>query len=154
MGRVDLNAPKVAGHKQEVLDIAWNPFDDNIIASSSEDATVKIWQIPEGGLVENLTKPLLTLEGVHQRRIGLIAWNPVAANILLSASHDHIIAIWNLETQQAINVIERHPDIIFSVSWNHNGSLIATTCKDKQLRIIDPRTGEVKQVIGNILTAF
>jgi coronin-2 len=154
VGRVDLNAPKVAGHKQEVLDIAWNPFDDNIIASSSEDATVKIWQIPEGGLVENLTKPLLTLEGVHQRRIGLIAWNPVAANILLSASHDHIIAIWNLETQQAINVIECHPDIIFSVSWNHNGSLIATTCKDKQLRIIDPRSGEVKQVIGNILTAF
>ena len=145
VGRVDLNAPKVAGHKQEVLDIAWNPFDDNIIASSSEDATVKVWQIPEDGLVENLTKPLLTLEGVHQRRIGIVAWNPVAANILLSASHDHIICIWNLETQEAVSEIRVHQDIIYSVSWNHNGSLIATTCKDKQLRIIDPRSGEIKQ---------
>lgn len=151
VGRVDLNAPKVAGHKQDVLEIAWNPFNDNIIASSSEDATVKIWEIPDGGLVENLTQPLLTLEGVHQRRVGHVAWNPVAANILLSASHDHIIAIWNLESGEAINVIECHPDLIFSISWNHNGSKIATTCKDKQLRVIDAHKGEVLQVIGKSL---
>ncbi|XP_028396704.1 coronin-1C-A-like [Dendronephthya gigantea] len=145
VGRVDLNAPKVAGHKQEVLDIAWCPFNDNLIASSSEDATVKIWQIPDGGLVENLTHPLLTLEGVHQRRIGHVVWNPVAENILLSASHDNVVAIWNLESGQAIRVIECHQDLIYSISWNHNGSKIATTCKDKKLRIIDAHSGEVLQ---------
>lgn len=146
VGRVDLNAPKVAGHKQDVLDIAWSPFNDNLIASSSEDTTVKIWQIPDGGLLDNITEPLLTLEGVHQRRVGLLAWNPVAENILLSASHDNVMAVWNLETGEAINVIECHPDLIYSISWNHTGSLVATTCKDKKLRIIDPRSGDVKQV--------
>merc|ERR550519_2306553 len=29
------------------------------------------------------------------------------------------------------------------MSFNRNGSLLATTCKDKKLRILDPRTGEV-----------
>ena len=150
-----MNAPKVAGHKQEVLDIAWNPFNDDIIASSSEDATVKIWQIPDGGLVENLTQPLITLEGIHQRRVGHVAWNPVADNILLSASHDHIIAIWNLETQACISEITCHPDLIFSVCWNHNGSMIATTCKDKKLRIIDARKGDIVQVSkGLFLSTF
>ena len=127
--------------------MAWCPFNDNVIASSSEDTTVKIWQIPDGGLEENLTKPLCTLEH-HQRRVGIIAWHPVANNILLSASHDNLLLVWNLESQSVITEITCHPDVIFSVSWNHNGSLIATTCKDKQLRIIDPRTGEVKQVTG------
>ena len=55
MGRFDLNYPKVAGHKGPVMDVAWNPFNDNEIASSSEDCTVKLWDIPDEGLTENLT---------------------------------------------------------------------------------------------------
>jgi coronin-1B/1C/6 len=27
--------------------------------------------------------------------------------------------------------------------WNNNGSLLATHCEDKKIRIIDPRSGEV-----------
>ena len=39
-GRADVNAPRVCGHRNPITDIKWNPFDDNVIASSSEDATV------------------------------------------------------------------------------------------------------------------
>ena len=35
-----MNIPRVCGHRGPVTDIKWNPFDDNVIASSSEDATV------------------------------------------------------------------------------------------------------------------
>jgi len=40
MGRADVNTPRVCGHRGPITDIKWNPFDDNVIASSSEDATV------------------------------------------------------------------------------------------------------------------
>lgn len=146
LGRVDKDAPRVCGHKQDVLDLAWNPFNDNMIASSSEDTTVKIWEIPDGGLTHNLDEPLLTLEGVHQRRVGIVLWHPVAANVLLSASHDHLISIWNLETGECVTEIDIHPDLIHSVSFSRNGSKIATTCKDKKLRIIDTHSGEVLAV--------
>lgn len=137
----------MGGHKQDVLDVAWNPFDDNMIASSSEDTTVKIWNIPDQGLgKEILTEPLLSLEGPHQRKVHQILWHPVAANILLSASFDPQIVIWNLESGEVVQEIDCHPDLIFSVSWNSNGSLIATTCKDKKIRIIDARKGEVVRV--------
>jgi WD40 repeat protein len=33
-----------------VLDIAWCPHDDNVIASGSEDCVVKVWQIPDSGI--------------------------------------------------------------------------------------------------------
>ncbi|XP_048112062.1 coronin-2B-like [Alosa alosa] len=39
-GRIDPNYPKVCGHQGSVLDIKWNPFMDNIIASCSEDCSV------------------------------------------------------------------------------------------------------------------
>lgn len=76
----------------------------------------------------------------------MISWNPVASNIILSASHDNVIVIWNIEVGMPAVEIECHPDLIYSVSWNHTGSLIATTCKDKKVRVIDAHTGEVKQV--------
>jgi len=41
-GRADVNLPRVCGHRGPITDIKWNPFDDNIIASSSEDATVTV----------------------------------------------------------------------------------------------------------------
>lgn len=142
VGRSTSDHPKVCGHVQDVLDVAWNPFDDNMIASSSEDTTVKIWNIPDKGLDEDLNDPLLTLEGIHQRKVHIVLWHPVASNILLSASYDPLIVIWNLETGEAAKVIEL-PDIIYSVSWDTNGSLIATTCKDKKIRTIDVRKEEI-----------
>jgi coronin-2 len=41
-GRLDFNASRVTGHRGPVLDVKWNPFNDNIIASCSDDCTVSI----------------------------------------------------------------------------------------------------------------
>ena len=37
---MDINTPKVCGHKGPVLDIKWNPFNDSVISSASDDTTV------------------------------------------------------------------------------------------------------------------
>ena len=54
---------QVCGHSRPVLDIKWNPFNDNIVASGSEDCTVKLWYIPDGGLVSDLREHLVDLLG-------------------------------------------------------------------------------------------
>lgn len=41
-GRIDQATPTVCGHAAPVLDVQWCPHDDNIIASASEDCTVKV----------------------------------------------------------------------------------------------------------------
>ncbi|XP_070572329.1 coronin-6-like [Ptychodera flava] len=142
-GRIDMNFPRVTGHKAEVLDLAWSPFNDNYIASASEDTTIKIWDIPDEGLKQNMDDPLLTLE-YHQKRVLQILWHPSAENILLSTGHDDLVVVWNLDTGSVLCEIGM-PTSIFSACWNHNGSLIATTTKDKMIRVLDPRTGDVKQ---------
>lgn len=50
---MDINHPKVSGHKNPILDLAFNPFNENMIASASEDCTVKLWLIPDGGFTSN-----------------------------------------------------------------------------------------------------
>ncbi|KAK7934116.1 hypothetical protein WMY93_005012 [Mugilogobius chulae] len=141
-GRIDASHPTVCGHKGPVLDIAWCPHNDNIIASSSDDCSVKIWEIPENGLHSPLEEALLELE-YHSKKVGIISWHPVASNILLSAGCDNIIVIWNLDTQEAAIELDMHPDLIYNVCWNFNGSLICTACKDKTVRVIDPRESKI-----------
>lgn len=143
-GRVDPNYPLVAGHKGPVLDIAWCPFNDNVIASASEDTTVKIWQISDHGLSRTLTDPVVELIG-HQRRVSFLAWHPSANNVLLSAGHDCKIIIWNVGTGEMLSAISL-PDLIFHASWSWDGSLIVTTSKDKKIRVYDPKTGDLEQV--------
>lgn len=54
--------------------------------------------------------------------------------------------MWDIEKGEAVNVIDCHMDAIYSMSLNRDGSLLATTCKDKKLRIIEPRSGILKSV--------
>jgi coronin-1B/1C/6 len=139
-----VNHPLVAGHKGPVLDIAWCPFNDNVIASASEDTTVKCWQIPDYGLTRTLTEPVVELHG-HQRRVGFLAWHPSANNVLLSAGSDCKIIIWNVGTAEVLSMIDS-PDLVFHCSWSWDGGHLVTTCKDKKIRVYDPRTGELDHV--------
>ncbi|KAF6768674.1 hypothetical protein AHF37_06268 [Paragonimus kellicotti] len=100
VGRVERDAPLVAGHKAAVLDIQWCPHNDDLIASASEDTTVKVWQIPEGGLEPktNLDTPIADLVA-HQRRVGLVQWHPTAEHVLLSAD---ALNIQELDTSNGV----------------------------------------------------
>ncbi|XP_065883807.1 coronin-1A-like [Dysidea avara] len=144
VGRLDINFPKVCGHRSNVMDVAWNPFNENIVASCSEDCMVKIWEIPDEGLKENWggDKALIELSG-HNRKCGHIHWHPTAENILASSGFDNIIIIWNVEIGKEMLRVSGHPDTIYSFDWNVDGSLIATTCKDKKIRVINPRKDEI-----------
>lgn len=77
-----------------------------------------------------------------------IEWHPTASNVLISAGFDHLICIWDLGNAEKalLNVINCHVDMIYSLAINRDGSLIATTSKDKKLRVIEPRSGIVVSV--------
>jgi len=144
-GKLDPKTALVSGHKNAVLDLDFNPFNDNLIASVSEDCTGKIWGIPDGGVKETLTEPLQTLSG-HKRKVGTVKFSPTANNILATTSTDFSVKIWDIEKgKDVLSVDAQHTDIIQSAEWNRNGSLIATSSKDKKVRIIDPRTNKVVQ---------
>uniref|UniRef100_A0A8C9W9Y5 Coronin n=1 Tax=Scleropages formosus TaxID=113540 RepID=A0A8C9W9Y5_SCLFO len=148
-GKVDPHLPRVCGHRANVLDVKWDPFDDFCIASCSEDCTVKIWDIPQQGLLKDLTTPRKELQG-HSRRVGLIEWHPTARNVLFSTAYDYKVMVWNLDTtdklvKNPVRTICLHADVVLSMSFNTDGSRLATSCKDRKIRVIDPRSGVLLQ---------
>jgi WD40 repeat protein len=142
-GKLPPSLPLISGHKQPVLDIDFHPFNDNLVASVSEDCYAKIWGIPEGGLKETLTEPLQTLSG-HRRKIGTARFHPTANNVFLTSASDFAVKVWDIEKGKDILSVEaQHSDIINACEWNFNGSLVATACKDKKIRLVDPRHNSV-----------
>uniref|UniRef100_A0A8D0H0H3 Coronin n=1 Tax=Sphenodon punctatus TaxID=8508 RepID=A0A8D0H0H3_SPHPU len=138
-GRLDKSYPLVSGHTAPVLDIDWCPHNDHVIASGSEDCTVMVWSVPEGGPSRPLTEPVVTLEG-HSKRVGILSWHPTAQNLLLSAGCDNVVTVWDVgEGRAALSLDELHPDVIYSAAWTQDGALLCTTCRDKQVRLFDPR---------------
>lgn len=61
------------------------------------------------------------------------------------------IMVWNLDSPEQViknpvKTISLHTDMVLSMSFNTDGSRLATSCKDRKIRIIDPRTGALLQV--------
>ncbi|KAJ3008919.1 Coronin-2B [Thoreauomyces humboldtii] len=144
-GKLADNLPVFNGHTAAVLDTDFHPFMDNIVASASEDTTVKIWTIPEGGLTESISTASLTLNG-HGRKVGHVLFHPSADNVLATASADFTVKLWDICAGKERVELTGHTEIIQSLAWNYDGTLLATTCKDKKLRVFDVRANKVVQV--------
>ncbi|KIE02913.1 coronin-6, partial [Metarhizium majus ARSEF 297] len=142
-GKLPDQIPLFRGHTATVLDTDWNPFNDHIIASGSEDGKVFVWEVPRDFTLytdaEDITdvSPVGKLAG-HSRKVGQVLFNPAAENILASASGDFTIKIWDIGTGQA-SLALKHSDIVQSLSWNASGTMLVTTSRDKKIRVWDVR---------------
>lgn len=142
-GRLPEAFPLFRGHTGPVLDTDFNPFNDQIVASGSDDGKVFIWEIPENFSVHTEAEepedigPVSKLTG-HSRKVGQVLFNPSVENILASASGDFTIKLWDVSTGSSPLSL-KHGDIVQSLSWNATGTLLATTSRDKKLRVWDVR---------------
>lgn len=146
-GRIAPAAPTISGHTSQVLDFDFNPFHEHVIATASDDSTIKVWGIPENGLTANLTEPLVDLHG-HGRKVSLIRFHPASNNVLGSVSSDLSVKIWDIEKGVEALSLDGHNDLIQDIVWNGNGSNLATSCKDKSIRIFDPRGKNLMTSVG------
>ncbi|XP_005744419.1 coronin-7-like isoform X4 [Pundamilia nyererei] len=121
-----------------VADFAWDPFDTHRLAVAGDDAKIRVWQVPEGGLKETLTEPKIIMQG-HTEKIYSITFHPLASGLLVSSSYDLTVRLWNLETGKQVKVLDGHQDQVFGMAWSPDGKLLATVCKDGKVRIYDPR---------------
>jgi hypothetical protein len=136
------SVPEFTGHTGPVMNLAWNPFNDNVLATVSADCFGKIWVVPQGGLQQSQGEDAQTLRG-HSRKVGTVNWHPAALNVIATSGADQLVKVWDVNNGENILNVEGHTGLITSCEWNYDGSLLATACKDKHLRIIDPRAQEI-----------
>lgn len=131
--------PLFRGHKDQVLDVDFDPFDQQRCVSCSNDSDIYVWDIPQdfsifdNDEVSDFQEPVRKLDK-HTKKVLQVLYHPVAKDILASTSMDKTVKIWNVATGDVIYSLE-HPDWVTSISFNYNGKYLATCCKDKKLRI-------------------
>uniref|UniRef100_A0A8B9DGX1 Coronin n=1 Tax=Anser cygnoides TaxID=8845 RepID=A0A8B9DGX1_ANSCY len=146
-GRLPDTAVPTIQNSAAVADLCWDPFDPRRLAVAGEDAKIRLWRVPEGGLQDTLREPEAVLQG-HTEKIYSIRFHPVAADLLVSSSYDMTVRIWELGTRQEVLCLQGHTDQIFSLAWSPDGRQLATASKDGRLRLYEPRRSPQPQQEG------
>lgn len=127
-----------------MLDVAWSPFDDSIVASAGEDGKVCVTRVDDKVLSDAWSTEIEASDmephvrlNAHGRKAGNVMWHPTAGGVLASAGLE--VKLWDVEAQQSKSQSETHPDMVQTMAFDYTGSVYATTCKDKKLRLFDPR---------------
>ncbi|XP_018782894.1 PREDICTED: coronin-7 isoform X4 [Bactrocera latifrons] len=131
-----------------IMDFQWDPFDSSRLAVACDDGIVKLWRIPEGGLNEPTNAPERELIA-HLDKIYFIRFHPLAEDVLLTASYDMTVKLWDLHTLEEKILLTGHTDQIFDLAWSPCGKMAATVCKDGKLRVYNPRKSETPIREGN-----
>lgn len=137
-GRKSKTMPLLHAHTDTITDLDFSPFHDGLLATASQDCLVKVWHIPEKGLETSISDAECTFSH-KQRRVETVGFHPTADCLLYSTSAG-CINLWDIIVQKEAFSNNEHPEVIQSVSWKYDGTILATSCKDKIVRILDPRS--------------
>ncbi|WP_172192025.1 AAA-like domain-containing protein [Microcoleus asticus] len=112
------------GHQAAVKNVVFSP-DGKILASASEDDTVKLWN-PDGILLRTLTG--------HGDNIWNVSFSTDGKTIA-SASEDATIKLWNLENGTEIRTFTGHRGWVRGVSFAPDGLAIASSGSDGTVKL-------------------
>jgi len=151
------STPTLRGHAGAILDFEWNPYDDGMLATASEDTTIKIWSIPEdwepihankqNKAGTDITESIVDLVG-HEKKVNLLRFHPTASNVLASTSNDYTVKLWDIEAAHELSTFDEMNDLCHDIVWDCKGDNYAIACKDKSVRFVDARAAKVTTKIG------
>lgn len=92
--------PLIKGHNGEITDCAFSPFADDLLATSSNDCTVKLWYLDGEKIKDHITKHSIELTG-HAHKVLSVNWHHICKNTLATSSFDNTVKVWDVENQVA-----------------------------------------------------
>ncbi len=119
-------------HSSVVWSVTISP-DSQILASTSEDKTIKLWQLSTG-------QELRTLKG-HSYWVRTLAMTP-NGQILASGSDDTMIKLWQLSTGQELRTLKGHSRWVRSVAITPDGQMLASGSNDETIKLWQLSTGQ------------
>lgn len=135
----------VKGHTKAVLDVDYGgPRGGTLLASCSSDLTIKLWDPSDE------YKNIRTLPG-HDHSVSAVrfipsgaAGAPTSGNLLVSASRDKTLKIWDVSTGYCVKTFRNHVEWVRDVSPSFDGRWLLSVGDDRIARISDASSGEMK----------
>ncbi|KAI7882363.1 putative platelet-activating factor acetylhydrolase ib alpha subunit [Lichtheimia hyalospora FSU 10163] len=122
----------LTGHRSPVTRVAFHPV-YQILASASEDTTIKIWDYETGDFE-------CTLKG-HTKAVQDLAFDP-KGNYLVSCSADLTIKVWDVNNDyKCIKTLYGHDHSVSSVTFLPSGDKIVSASRDKTIKVWEFASG-------------
>jgi WD40 repeat protein len=123
------------GHLEMVSVVVFSP-DGQLLASGSDDNTVRLWDPATG-------EPRGTLAG-HSHSVSAVVFSP-DGQLLASRSDDNTARLWNIKTKEPIRATNCGP--YDSLSFNPDGSRLKVGAKEIDSRLstsntVSPQSGQ------------
>lgn len=116
------------GHSHYVMQIVFNPKDNNTFASASLDKTIKVWQM---GSVH----PNFTLEG-HEKGVNCVDYYHGGDKpYLISGADDRLVKIWDYQNKSCVQTLEGHSQNISCVAFHTELPLVLTGSEDGTIKL-------------------
>ena len=112
-------------HTSGVRSVAFSPVDATLLATSSWDGTVKLWNV-----VAQRNIATLRPKGFS----GAFSSDGVT---LATGSWDGLVTLWDVVAQQDISTFKVHTERITSVSFSSDGAILATGSRDGTVKLWD-----------------
>ncbi len=136
----NVQVQSLAGHSGTIWSIALSP-DGQTLASSSQDSTIKLWNLNTGRLLQTL------FEDDDLGSTWSVAISP-DGQTLASGSSDQTIKLWNLQTGELRRTLSGHTDTVRSVAISPDGQTLASGSGDQTIKLWNLQTGELRRTLS------
>ncbi len=105
----------LVGHTETVHCLAWSPHDD-LLASSSDDRTIRIWDASSGECRHVLRQ--------YEGRVAAVAFSP-SGDTLAGGGQDAVLNLWNPKTGESLATLRLGTNPVSALAYAPDGEILA-----------------------------
>lgn len=111
--------------------------------SPAVSGSVELWSWPRAELVARVAS--------HEDLVTDIAWHPVQHSLLVTASADRTVAVWQIDNGQNVKILRAHSDQVLALAISEDGKWLCSAGVDQTIRVWNTQTWQLRRTLNNHL---